>query len=134
MVQQAAPPYLTFLAGQDLALGNAVYISADGTVSKTTGIQGFVGIVVAGNKGMKSGTLVTVACGKSKVRALAYGTITAGDTIVSGPGGTIQTLADVAAGDVSTSAGTALAINNSKQRRAVCDTGASSGGLAVIIL
>ena len=134
MVQQAAPPYLTFLAGQDLALGNAVYISADGTVSKTTGIQGFIGIVVAGNKGMKSGTLVTVACGKSKVRAIAYGTVTAGDAVVSGPGGTVQTLADNVAGDLLTSAGIATILNNIKQRRAVCDTGASSGGLAVIIL
>ena len=130
--EQGPSPYMSFYAGETLSAGDVVYISADGTVSKTTTSgQGFIGVVTVGGA---SGKKVTVAVRNAKVRAKAYGTVTANDAIVAGPGGTVMTLADVAAGDLSTSAATATAINNAKSRRATCDTGAASGGLAVIIL
>jgi len=71
---------------------------------------------------------------RGRARVKAYGTITAGDIIVSGPGGTIQTQAAATATDCTTSAGTALSINQNRTNMGFADIGAASGGSAVIFL
>lgn len=130
LVMQPSPSDLSFIAGETLVAGQLVYISADGTVKKTTDIQDWVGVVKVG---AATGKLVTVITGKAKFRVTAYGTITAGDQVVSARSGLAQTLAAAVVGDEATSAGTATSINTHTFRKAICDTGASSGGSAIII-
>ena len=131
LVQQPSSSDLSFIAGAGgVTSGQAVYISAAGTVLPTTGIGSWVGIVKVG---AAAGKICTVITGKAKVRAVAYGTVTAGDIVVSGPNGTVQTLAAAQASDEANSGGIATSINNQTARKALCDTGASSGGTAIII-
>jgi hypothetical protein len=120
------------IAGEALTMGQVVEHSADQTVIKP-----------ATNPSLKRcGICITsAAIGKSvsvlwrgRARAKAYGTITAGDIIVSGPGGTIQTQAAATATDCTTSAGTALSINQNRAHMGFADIGAASGGSAVIFL
>jgi hypothetical protein len=120
------------IAGEDLTMGQVVEHSADQTVKKP-----------ATNPSLKHcGICMTTALsGKSisvlwrgRARAKAYGTITAGDSIVSGPGGTIATQAVATATDCNTSAGTALSINQNRSLMGFCDIGAVSGGSAIIFL
>jgi len=138
LIEQPAPSELSFLiaSGVTVTVGQVVYVSAAGSISPTTGIQDFVGVVKSlGNVSAIYGNRkATVISGKSKVRVTAYGTINPGDQVVSGPGGTMQTLPPAAAADEITSAGTATSITNHGFRKAICDTGANSGGTAVIVL
>jgi hypothetical protein len=128
---QPSPTELSFIAGAGgVSAGQLVYISADGTVLPTTDVQNWVGVVKVG---AAAGKLCTVITGKAKLRVTAYGTITAGDSVVSGPNGLAQTLAAAVADDEANSGGIATSINNQTARKALCDTGASSGGTAVII-
>jgi hypothetical protein len=130
IVQQPSSSDLSFIAGTGgVTAGQAVYLSSTGTVLPTTGPMQFVGIVKVG---ASAGKICTVTRNTAKARATAYGTVNAGDIVISGPNGTIQSLAAIAGNDLS--GGTALAVNNANSRKAVCDTGASSGGTAVIIL
>ena len=77
LVQQPSSSDLSFIAGENLSAGQLVYLSANGTVKATTGIQNFIGPVKIGNV---SGRIVTVIRGPAKVRVIASGTINAGDT------------------------------------------------------
>jgi len=136
LVQQPSPSELSFIGGSGIGVGQLVYVSANGTVSPTTGMQDFIGVVKSlGVKSALAGNnVVSVITGKAKVRVTAYGTINAGDEVVSAPNGLAQTLLPAAAGDQSSSAGTATSITNHTYRKAICDTGAPSGGTAIIIL
>jgi hypothetical protein len=136
LVQQPSPSDLSFVAGENLTASQAVYVYSNGTVKATTGIQNFVGIVKVGNV---SGKMVTVIRGPAKVRAIASGTINAGDTVVSAAGGKVQSLAAFTAASIETSGSeddtkVAAALNNAVTRKATCDTGATDGNQAIIIL
>ncbi len=131
LVMQPSSSDLSFVAGAGgVTAGQLVYVSANGTVLPTTGIQNWVGVVKVG---AAAGKLCTVITGKAKLRVTAYGTINAGDSVVSGPNGLAQALAAAVEGDESDSGGIATSINDQAARKAICDTGASSGGTAVII-
>ena len=137
MVQQPCSSDLSFIAGAGgVTAGQAVYVSAAGTVLPTTGIQNFVGIVKIG---AAAGKICTVTRGPAKVRAIASGTINPGDTVVSAASGKVQSLAAVTAGSIETTGAeddtkVAAALNNASVRKAVCDTGATDGNQAIIIL
>jgi hypothetical protein len=122
------------IAGEILTMGQVVELTtADQTVKKPT--------TSPGNK--PSGVCITsAALGKSvsvlwrgRVRAKAYGTITVGDCITSGPGGTIQTRAAISATDLTgTSAAIAAILNTERSIMGICEIGAASGASAVIFL
>jgi hypothetical protein len=136
LVQQPSSSDLSFIAGENLSAGQLVYISANGTVKATTGIQNFVGSVKVGNV---SGKIVTVIRGPAKIRVIASGTINAGDTVVSAAGGKAQSLAVFTAASIETTGAeddtkVAAALNNAVVRKAICDTGATDGNQAIIVL
>ncbi len=116
IVQQPSSSDLSFIAGAGgVAAGQLVYVSADGTILPTTGAQAYVGVVKVG---AAAGKIATVIKGPAKVRVTvsSVGAIAAGDLVVSAANGKAQT-------------------NNSPTTKyAVCDTGASSGGTAIVIL
>jgi hypothetical protein len=120
------------IAGEDLTIGQVVEITADGTVRKpaTNPSLKHCGICMTT---AKSGKEISVLW-RGRARATAYGTITAGDIIVSGPGGTIQTQAAATATDCNTSAGTATSINQNRAHMGHCEIGAASGGSAIIMI
>jgi hypothetical protein len=120
------------IAGEDLTIGQVVEVTADGTVRKPTTNPSLkrCGICMTT---AKSGKEISVLW-RGRARATAYGTITAGDIIVSGPGGTIQTQAAATATDCNTSAGTATSINQNRVSMGSCEIGAASGGSAIILL
>jgi hypothetical protein len=69
----------------------------------------------------------------------ASGAINAGDKVVSAASGKAQSLAAVTAASIETSGSeddtkVAAAINNQSSRAAICDTGATDGNQAVIII
>ena len=126
---------LTVQAGEDLlTIGTVVEITADWTVKAstltTTNSNAVMGITLTA---AKSGKKITVLC-RGLTRAIAYGTITAGDTVGSAPGGTVQTLAQPTATDCNTSAGTAAAISKMAGAIGKAIGGASSGGTAYILV
>ena len=136
-MQQPCSSDLSFIAGAGgVTAGQAVYVSAAGTVLPTTGIQNFVGIVKVG---AAAGKICTVTRGPAKVRAIASGTINPGDIVVSAASGKVQTLAAVTAASIDTT-GTltdtlvATAINNATVRKATCDTGATDGNQVIIVI
>ena len=137
IVQQPSSSDLSFIAGAGgVTAGQAVYVSAAGTVLPTSGIQNFVGIVKVG---AAAGKICTVTTGKAKVRAIASGTINPGDTVVSAASGKVQTLATVTAASIETTgaedpAKVATALNSAGARNAVCDTSATDGNQAIIII
>ena len=115
-----------------MTMGQVVEITGDYTVAKPTTNPTLkrMGICLTS---AASGKSVSVLC-RGLARAKAYGTVTAGDKVGSGPGGTIQTIADVAAGDLTSSGAIATAINNTHGKFAVALQGAASGGNAVILM
>ena len=123
---------VTAIAGEDLTMGQVVEISTDWTVKKPTANPSTkrMGICLTNAKNGKS---VSVIC-RGLARGTAYGTITAGDMVTSGPSGTITTLELLTASDVTTSAGTATAINTMRGILGTCFAGAASGGSAYILL
>jgi hypothetical protein len=80
---------LTMIAGEDLTMGQAVYLSAAWTVKKTTGanMKTFFGICLTS---AKSGSKISVLC-RGLCRATAYGSIAAGDQLTSYSAGRIET-------------------------------------------
>ena len=123
---------ITAIAGEDLTMGQVVEISTDWTVKKPTtnpSTKPF-GVCLTSAKNGKSVSVVS----RGLVRATAYGTINNGDMVISGPNGTVTTLALLGSGDVNTSAGTATAINNLRGILGTCIAGAASGGSAYILL
>jgi hypothetical protein len=122
------------IAGEALTMGQLVEITADWTVKAstltTTPSTKILGVAV---NTVASGKAVTVLC-RALARLTAYGTITAGDRVGSGPNGTVQTVADPSASDCNTSAGTAAAIISAFARIGKCFVGASSGGTAYVLL
>jgi Uncharacterized conserved protein (DUF2190) len=137
IVQQPSSSDLSFVAGTGgVTAGQLVYVSANGTVLPTSGIQNFVGVVKVG---AAEGKICTVTCGKAKVRVISSGTINAGDKVVSAASGKAQSLAAVTAASIETTGAeddtkVAAAINNQSSRTALCDTGATDGNQAVIII
>jgi hypothetical protein len=123
---------ITLTAGEDLAIGELAEISADWTAKKaTTNPSGkIIGLVLTS---ALSGKKVTIVC-RGIARAIAYGTVTYGDQVVSAPGGKVQSLAAATSDDGNTSAGTALAINNARSVIGKCVAGAVSGGTAYVAL
>lgn len=126
---------VTATAGEDLlTIGTLVEITADWTVKASTLTT------TASNKVMgttltaaKSGKRITVVC-RGLARAIAYGAVTAGDTVAAGPSGTVQTIAQPTATDCNTSAGTAAAISKMVAGLGKALAGAASGGTAYILL
>ena len=118
IVQQPSSSDLSFIGGTGIAVGQLVYVSANGTVSPTTGAQNFVGIVKSlGVKSALAGNnLVTVTKGPAKVRVTVQGTVAAGDMVVS------------------YNNGQGITNNSATTKYMICDTGASSGGTAICIL
>ena len=137
IVQQPSSSDLSFVAGTGgVTAGQLVYVSANGTVKATTGIQNFVGCVKVGGA---SGKTVTVIRGPAKVRVTASGTINAGDVVVSAASGKAQSLAAFTAASIETTGAeddtkVAAALNNALARNATCDTGATDGNQAIIVL
>ena len=123
---------ITATAGEDITMGQVVEISADWTVAKPASNPSakYVGIALTT---ASSGKKVSIVC-RGLARAKAYGTITAGDQVGSGPGGTVETIATVTAEDCNTSAGTAAAINSARSVLGVAIAGAASGGTAYILV
>jgi hypothetical protein len=121
------------IAGEILTMGQVVELTADQTVRKPATVPGvkYCGVC-----------LTSAALGKSvsvlwrgRARAKAYGTITAGDLLSAGPGGTIQTLAILTATDLTgTSAAIATILNQHLAFFAFCEIGAASGASAVIFI
>lgn len=120
------------IAGEDLTMGMVVEISADGTVKKPTTNPSLkrCGICMTT---AKSGKEISVLW-RGRARATAYGTISAGDFVVSAPGGLIATQAAATATDCNTSAGTATSINQNRAKLGWCEIGAVSGGTAIIFI
>lgn len=144
IIVEAAATELPFIAGAGgVTAGQAVYISANGTVLPTSGAMECVGIVKVG---AAAGKLCSVAVGKqAKVRVTASGAINAGDEVVSAASGKVASLAATAitqasiettgaVDDAKLVAAINTAINNSRYAFAVCETGATDGNQAVIIL
>jgi predicted transcriptional regulator len=106
---------LTYTAAEDLDVGLAVQFSA-GTgmafqVKKTTGtVKQCCGITVT--KAL-SGKKISVAA-RGQLRAIASGQIAVGDLVVPDANGKVKALADTVANDLTSSAGIAAAINNSR--------------------
>ncbi len=123
---------ITAIAGEDLTMGQVVEITADWTVKKPTTNPSTkrMGICLTSATNGKS---ISIIC-RGLARATTYGAINAGEAIVSGPDGKIATLVEITADDVTTSAGTAAAINNQKANMGICFVGAASGGTAYILL
>jgi hypothetical protein len=120
------------IAGEALTMGQVVEITTDQTVKKPTVNPSLkrCGICMTSAAINKSVSVLW----RGRVRVTAYGTLTAGDNVVSGPGGTVQTQAAATAADCTTSAGTALSINQNRVRMGSCDIGAASGGSAIILM
>jgi hypothetical protein len=123
---------ITATAGEDLTMGEVVEISADWTVAKPTTNPSlkFCGICLTS---ALSGKKVSVIL-RGLARAIAYGTITAGDRLGTARYGRVATIADAADADLISSAGIALAINNSRKILGRAIYGAASGGTAYILL
>lgn len=122
----------TQIAGEDLTKGDVVEISANWTVTKpaTNPSTKRCGICLTSALSGKSISVIW----RGLARAKAYGAINAGEFVGSGPGGTIQTVAEATATDCNTSAGTALAINRARAAMGHVNAGAASGGSAYIFL
>jgi hypothetical protein len=111
---------LTFIAGEDLLPGQLVEISADWTVKKCASVNSLKVVGITLSKAL-NGKAITVV-NRGLCRAIAYGTITAGDQITS------------------TSGGTGIGLIQSDQGKkdssvmGVAVAGAASGGTAYIIL
>jgi hypothetical protein len=123
---------ITATAGEDLLIGQVVEITADWTAKKATSNPSakHVGITLTA---ALNGKKVSIVC-RGLARATAYGTITAGDSVGSAVDGKVQTIAVVTATDCNTSAGTAIAINNTRAILGVALAGAASGGTAYILV
>lgn len=120
------------IAGEALTMGQLVEITADQTVKKPTTNPSLkkCGICITSAAINKSVSVLW----RGRARATAYGTLTAGDCVVSGPGGTVQTQAAATATDCNTSAGTATSINQNRAHLGWCEIGAASGASAVIFI
>jgi hypothetical protein len=113
LVQQPSSTDLTFIAGAGgVIAGQFVYISGPSTVLPTTGAQEWVGIVKVG---APAGKLCTVMTGKVKARVTVSGTVNPGDLVVSGANGV------------------GVTNNTPTTKHALCDTGATNGGQAIVI-
>jgi hypothetical protein len=123
---------IPMIAGEDLTMGQVVEITADNTVKKPTTNPSLKRCGVCMTTA-KSGKEISVLW-RGRARATAYGTITAGDFVVSGPAGTIQTQAAATSTDCNTSAGTATSINQNRAKLGFCEIGAASGGSAIILI
>jgi len=121
------------IAGEALTMGQVVEITADQTVKKPTTNPSLKHCGIC---------MTTAAINKSisvlwrgRARATAYGAITASDPVSSGPGGTIQTLANLTATDLTgTSAAIAIVLNARLSVLGFCEIGAASGGSAIIFV
>lgn len=120
------------IAGEALTMGQVVEITADQTVKKPTTNPSLkhCGICMTTAAINKSVSVLW----RGRARATAYGAITAGDTVVSAPGGLIATQALATAADCTTSAGTATSINQNRAAFGHCEIGAASGGSAIIFI
>lgn len=120
------------IAGEALTMGQVVEITADQTVKKPTVNPSLkrCGICITTAAIYKSVSVLW----RGRARATAYGTITAGDFVASAVGGLIQTQAAATATDCTTSAGTALSINQNRAKLGFCEIGAASGGSAIIFI
>jgi hypothetical protein len=110
---------ITLTAGEDLAVGVVVELTADWTVKKPTAVNSLknVGITLTS---AKSGGKVTVVC-RGICRATAYGNIAVGDQVTNAPAN--------APGSVTT--------DNSNKNTSILGqalAAASSGGTAYILL
>ena len=125
---------VSYQAAEDLDIGKAVQFSA-GTgmafqVKATTGqVKQCCGITTTK---ASSGKKVTVAC-RGIVRGIASGAISVGDLIVSDALGKVKALADATAIDCNTSAGTAIAVNNSRMIIGKAISAASQDGDTVYV-
>lgn len=122
----------TEIAGEDITIGQVVEITADWTVKKPTTNPSLKKCGISLTSAL-SGKAVSVLW-RGLARAKAYGTISAGDYVGSGPLGTIQTIPGVTAADCNTSAGTASAINQSRAGIGWANAGATSGGTAYVLV
>ncbi len=114
VVQQPTSTDLSFVAGAGgVVAGQFVYVSADGTVLPTTGAQNWVGVVKVG---ALEGKICTVMKAPAKARVTVTGAVNAGDLVVSAANGA------------------AITNNTPTTKYAICDTGAQSGGQAIVIL
>jgi hypothetical protein len=120
------------IAGEDLTIGQVVEITADWTVKKPTTNPSLTRCGICQISAL-NGKAISVLW-RGLARAKAYGTITAGDAVGSGPGGTIQTVPAPTATDCNTSAGTAAAITKARNVMGWANAGAASGGSAYILL
>jgi hypothetical protein len=121
-------------AGEALTIGQVVEVTSDWIVKAstltTTPSNKVAGVML---NSPASGKAATVLC-RGIARIQAYGTITAGDSVASGPNGTIQTVAQPTATDCNTSAGTAAAISKIVGAIGKALVGASSGGTAIVLM
>ena len=120
------------IAGEDLTMGQVVEITADWTVKKPSTNPSVMRCGICLTSAL-NGKAVTV-CWRGLARAKAYGTVTAGDAVSSGPGGTVQTVAAPTATDCNTSAGTATAITKARSILGWANAGTVSGGTAYILV
>ncbi len=140
IVEQPCSTDLSFIipSGTTVTVGQIVQIipGSNGQIQPTSGIADFLGVVksVGIKSSLAGNNKATVTCGKAKIRYTSYGTTNAGDELVSGPGGTLQTLAAAASGDEGTAAGIATSVQNHSYRKAICDTGATNGNQGIAIL
>ena len=124
------------IAGAAITMGQLVYISANGTVKPTADAP-----LMSNRYGL---AMTTAAINKQvsvlwrgRARAVAYGTINAGDMVGPASGGTaaglIQTIAPPG---LTISAGTALVyyLNQILSVIGSCEIGAASGGSAIILM
>ena len=120
------------IAGEDLTMGQVVERSADNTVKKPTSNPSLQRCGICLTSAL-SGKEISVLW-RGQARAKAYGTVTYGDAVGSGPGGTVQKVGPATSSDCNTSAGTALAVNRARSIIGWAKAGAVSGGTAVILV
>lgn len=124
----------TAIAGENLAAGVYVEVSADWTVKastfSTTPSNKVIGIT---RSSALSGKAVSILGLGWVVRMTAYGAISAGDTVASAPGGYAQTIAQPTVNDMISSAGIAAVISKMAGMTGIAIVGASSGGSAYIV-
>lgn len=130
---QVSDRYVTKeIAGEDLTQGQVVEITADWTVKKPTTNPSVTRCGICLTSAL-SGKDISVLW-RGLARAKAYGVVSAGDAVGSGPGGTVQTILAPTAADCNTSAGTAAAITKARNVMGWANAGAASGGTAYILL
>jgi hypothetical protein len=117
VVIEATATELPFIAGSGgVTAGQLVYISSTGTVLPTSSAVNFVGVVKVGAAAGKLCSVMVAGAAKIRVTVSSSAAVSAGDMVVSAAAGTIVTSV------------------SPTTRYLKVDTGASSGGKAIVIL